>query len=89
VSSGEEAVARLKEKTVDIVFLDMIMDPGIDGLDTLKQIFTSHPRQKVIITSGFTETERIKEAERLGAVMFLKKPYQLEQMASLVRRMLQ
>ena len=37
VSSGEDAVEYLKEHKVDLVVLDMIMDPGMDGLDTYKK----------------------------------------------------
>lgn len=88
VSSGEKAIAYLEEKKTDIVFLDMIMDPGMDGLDTLKQIIATNPQQKAIVTSGFSETDRIIEAENLGAVKFLKKPYQLEQLARLVKQLL-
>ena len=43
VSSGEEAVAYLKEHEVDLLVLDMIMDPGMDGLDTYKSVLEIHP----------------------------------------------
>jgi CheY-like chemotaxis protein len=56
VASGEEAVAYLKSKGTDLLILDMIMDPGIDGLDTYKQIIQFHPGQKAIIASGYSET---------------------------------
>jgi len=42
VSSGEEAVDYLKDNSADILLLDIIMDPGIDGLDTYKQILELH-----------------------------------------------
>ncbi len=44
-----------------MLVLDMIMDPGMDGLDTYKQIIEFHPEQKAIIASGFSRTERVKE----------------------------
>ena len=50
----------------------MIMDPGIDGLETYKRILEFHPNQKAIIVSGFSETERVKEAQRLGAGAYVK-----------------
>jgi len=53
----------------------MIMDPEIDGLETYKRILELHPGQKAIIASGFSETERVKEAQRLGAGKYIKKPY--------------
>jgi len=78
VSSGEEAVDYLKKHSADLLVLDMIMDPGIDGLDTYKKILELHPGQKAIIASGFSETERVKEAQKLGAGQYIKKPYTLE-----------
>jgi len=85
VSSGEEAVAYLKEHTVDLILLDMIMAPGIDGLETYKRILELHPRQKAIIASGFSETDRMKKAQRLGAGTYVKKPYVLEKIGIAVR----
>jgi DNA-binding NtrC family response regulator len=75
VSSGEEAIAHLRDHQVDLLVLDMLMDPGIDGLDTYKKILDLHPRQKVILASGYSETERVKEALSLGAGTYIKKPY--------------
>jgi len=75
VSSGEEAVEYLKSHQADLVILDMLMEPGMDGLDTYKEIMKIHPGQKAIIVSGFSETERTKEAQRLGAGAFVRKPY--------------
>ena len=78
VSSGEAAVAYLQENSAEILVLDMIMPPGMDGLETYKQVLQFKPDQKAIITSGFAETERVKEALSLGAGAYVKKPYMLE-----------
>ena len=64
VASGEEAVEYMKSRSADLLILDMIMDPGIDGLETYKRILGYHPRQKAIIASGYSETRRVKEAQR-------------------------
>jgi len=85
VSSGEEAVDYMKNNSADLLILDMIMDPGIDGLDTYKRILKLHPNQKAIIASGFSETDRVKEAQRLGAGAYVKKPYLLEKIGLAVR----
>ena len=85
VASGEEAVDYLKENSVDLLILDMIMAPGIDGLDTYKKILEFHPKQKAIIVSGYSETDRVKEAQRLGAGTYIDKPYLLEKIAIAVR----
>jgi len=55
VSSGEEAVNYLKDNSADLLVLDMIMDPGIDGYETYKRILEFHPKQKALIVSGFSE----------------------------------
>jgi two-component system cell cycle sensor histidine kinase/response regulator CckA len=85
VSSGKEAVEYLKEHSADLIVLDMIMDPGMDGLDTYKKIIKSHPRQKAIIVSGYSETDRVKKAQKLGAGAYVKKPYTLEKVGIAVR----
>jgi PAS domain S-box-containing protein len=85
VSSGEEAVDYLKDNSADLLVLDMIMDPGIDGFETYKRILELHPNQKAIIVSGFSETDRVKEAQRLGAGAYVKKPYLLEKIGMAVR----
>ncbi len=85
LSSGEEAIDYLKDNSTDLVILDMIMDPGIDGLDTYREILKLHPRQKAIIASGFSETKRAKEAQKLGAGQYVKKPYTLEKIGLAVK----
>ena len=67
------------------MLLDMIMEPGIDGLETYRRILELHPKQKAIIVSGFSETERVKEAQRLGAGAYVKKPFLLEKIGRAVK----
>ncbi len=86
--SGEDAVAYLRQHTVDLLVLDMIMEPGMDGLETYRQILAIHPGQKAVIASGFSETDRVKEAQRLGAGMYVKKPYTLEKIGQAVKEQL-
>lgn len=85
VSSGEAAVEYLKEHTVDLLVLDMIMDPGMDGLETYRKVIQLHPRQKAVIASGFSATDRVKEMQRLGAGIYVKKPYTLEKIGTAVK----
>jgi CheY-like chemotaxis protein len=85
VSSGEKAVEYMKDNSADLLILDMIMDPGIDGLDTYKKIIELNPGQKAIIASGYSKTERVREAQKLGAGQYIKKPYTLEKIGMAVR----
>jgi CheY-like chemotaxis protein len=88
VASGEEAVAYLKKNQADLLLLDMIMDPGMDGLETYKEIIKIHKNQKAIIASGYSETERVKKAQKLGAGPYLSKPYSLARLGQVVRSVL-
>jgi len=85
VSSGEDAVEYLKSNKADLLVLDMIMEPGIDGLDTYKLVREINPHQKAIIVSGFSETDRSKEAQKLGAGAYVKKPYLKENIGMAIR----
>ena len=72
---------------LDLVVLDMIMEPGFDGLDTLRAIRERKPEQKVIIVSGHAPAGRGEAAQQLGAG-WLNKPYQIADLLALVRRTL-
>jgi len=85
VCSGEKAVEFLQTRPVDLLLLDMIMEPGIDGLETFRQIRAICPDQKALIASGFSESERVRAMQDLGAGAFLKKPYTLLALGMSVR----
>ncbi|PIE67236.1 MAG: hypothetical protein CSA23_05135 [Deltaproteobacteria bacterium] len=85
VASGEEAVAYVRNRPVDILVLDMILESDMDGLDTYRQILALYPGQKAIIASGFSESEHVLEAQRLGAGVHIKKPYHFEQIAAAIK----
>jgi PAS domain S-box-containing protein len=85
VDSGEQAVEFLKHEKADLLILDMIMDPGIDGLETYHRVKKSHPHQKAIITSGYAETDRVRTAQRLGAGGYLRKPYTVQNLAVAIK----
>ena len=73
-----------EEQPVDLVLLDMIMPPGIDGLDTFQEIRSVNPNQKAVLVSGYSENERVREALDLGIGAYLKKPYTIEQMSQVI-----
>ena len=77
-SSGEAAVEYLKDNSVDLVILDMIMDPGINGKETYERIIKIHPSQKAVIVSGFAETDDVKATLKMGAGQFIRKPITLQ-----------
>jgi PAS domain S-box-containing protein len=89
ISSGEEAVEYLKEQTADLILLDMIMEPGINGLETYERVIEIHPNQKAIIISGFAESDEVKEAQKLGAGRYIKKPVTLENIGLAIKEELE
>jgi len=85
VSSGEEAIAYLKEHAADLIVLDMVMPKGINGRETYEEIIKISPGQKAIMASGFSETEELKMAQKLGAGNYIKKPYILEKIGLAIK----
>ena len=86
VSSGEKAVEYLKNGKADLVIMDMIMDPGIDGMETYRRILEINPEQKAVIVSGFSESDRVRKAKEMGAGAFVRKPYILEKIGLAIRK---
>jgi signal transduction histidine kinase len=85
VPSGEEALAYMQQNAADLLLLDMIMNPGMDGLETYQQILRFHPEQKAVIASGFSESDKVKKAQRIGAGTYVKKPYSFEKIGLAVK----
>jgi two-component system cell cycle sensor histidine kinase/response regulator CckA len=85
VSSGEEAIEYLKEHSVELIVLDMIMPKGMNGRQTYEEIIKIVPNQKAVIASGFAETGDVKAVQELGAGKYIKKPYTLEKIGITVK----
>lgn len=83
--SGEEAVILCKHFNYDLLLLDMMLGPGMDGLETYETILEFIPGQRAVIASGFSESARIQKAMELGAGRYIKKPYVIRTIATAVR----
>jgi DNA-binding NtrC family response regulator len=77
VTSGDEALHRLRSDSFDVVVIDIKM-PGIDGLDVLRTVSRRHPAVKVILMTGHGSAEDAETGHRLGAAALLRKPVDLE-----------
>ena len=77
VTSGEEAIRVLVERPVDVVVLDVKM-PGMDGLETLRNIKKSHPLVEVIMLTGHATVESAIDGMKLGAFDYLMKPSDMD-----------
>lgn len=89
VASGEDAIKFLRQRTADLVILDMIMAPGIDGYETYRRIQDIRPGQKAIITSGYSETVQVRKTQALGAGKYIKKPYTFAAIGKVIKEELQ
>ena len=89
VCSGELAIKFLETKSVDLLILDMQMDPGMNGRQTYEKILEMRPGQKALIASGFSENDDVKIALQLGAAEFIKKPYSIDELGRAVKEALQ
>lgn len=87
-STAEEALAVLRREQVDLILLDVVM-PGRSGLDVLRQIHSDHPHLPVVMVSASTAIAPVVEAIRQGAVDFVGKPFDVENIRHVVRRALE
>ena len=83
--SGEEAVELVGKQNYDLLILDMIMPPGMNGLETYKRILELSPGQKAVIASGYSKSDDVSKALRLGAGHYVKKPFTIESIGLAVR----
>lgn len=83
--SGEESLAVLKDKPVDVVILDVKM-PGMGGIETLHQIKENYPKIEVIMLTGHATTQDGVDGIKTGAFDYLTKPIELEQLLGKVRQ---
>ncbi|MEA3332862.1 MAG: response regulator, partial [Pseudomonadota bacterium] len=87
-TSGEEGIECLAKNKIDLVLLDMIMDPGINGRRTYARMTGIKPGLKAVIASGFSENEEVEKALSFGPSTFIKKPYTINQLGKAVQELL-
>ncbi len=84
-SSGEEALAILSDKRVNLVITDINM-PGMNGLDLLIEINNRYPQTGVIIMTAYPSSAYENEAMMSGSLRFIEKPFDINEMRSIVER---
>jgi DNA-binding response OmpR family regulator len=85
--NGEEALNQLAKKSYGLMLLDLRM-PGIDGMEVLRRVPAIRPEVKVVIITAYGSVEAAVEAMKLGAVDFLQKPFDAEDVRALVSSLL-
>ena len=82
---GAAGLALAREEPPDLIILDMLMPPGMNGAETFKQIVAIHPRQLAIIASGFAADRDLEAALAAGVKKYVKKPYLMETLAAAIK----
>jgi DNA-binding NtrC family response regulator len=86
-ASGEEALAKLKEKKFTLILLDLRM-PGMTGMEVLRKLRETRPEIRVIIMTAYGTIESAVEAMKLGAVDFIQKPFVPAEIRELASRVM-
>lgn len=87
VRDGEETLARLGAEQFELVLLDIKM-PKLDGLEVLKRLQSAKSTTPILILTAYQSVELAKEAINLGALDYLPKPFEREQILNAVRGVL-
>jgi DNA-binding NtrC family response regulator len=88
--SGSEAIRLFQSgQQFDIVFTDLMMPPGPDGLEVLKAARSLHPHSHVVVMTGYSSLETAIESIRLGAFDYLTKPFQIAEIEIVANRIIE
>ncbi len=84
-NSGEEALQLAESWQADVIVIDVLMPGGIDGIETTRRLKRLLPRTQIIILSGYADDARVIGALRAGAITYVEKDSQPEQLLEAVR----
>jgi DNA-binding NtrC family response regulator len=87
-SSGAEALQRLADQAVDLIFTDLMM-PGMDGLEFIRILNDRRIESQVVMFTAHASIGTAVQAMRLGAFDYLEKPFNVDQLEDVARRALQ
>lgn len=86
VENGEQAIQHLKREPVDLLLLDMILEPGMNGYETFEKIRELVPNQRAVVTSGYHNHPDRERIRALGVSHYLPKPLSLTHLAQAIRQ---
>jgi DNA-binding NtrC family response regulator len=84
-ASGREALEKVRGKSYDAIILDLAM-PEMDGIETLKRLLEDNPDLQVVLLTGYATLEKGVEAIKLGAMDFLEKPAEIQELMEKIRK---
>lgn len=89
--NGSEAVNMIQSRklTFDIIFTDLVMPPGPDGMEVLKVTKKNNPLSYVVVMTGYSSIETAIESIRCGAFDYLTKPFKLAEIEIVANRIVE
>lgn len=84
-TESQKAIERLKEKTFDVIITDVKMQ-GPTGIDVLTIVKKESYKSEVIVITGYSSVETLRQAEYIGAFAFIAKPFQMSDIYQLVKK---
>ncbi len=84
-ASGAEAVKLVQDLIPDVVLMDLIM-PGMDGIETTREVRKVSPRTQVVVLTSYHEDEHIFPALKAGAISYVLKDLKMEKLAETIQR---
>jgi two-component system chemotaxis response regulator CheY len=86
-ANGTEAIARYQQLQPDFVLMDIVM-PGMEGVETVKQICDANPGARIIMISSVDHTDKVEEAFAAGAKGFISKPVTADMLRMTIERVM-
>jgi len=87
-TDGTEALRKIAQRGCDLVILDIMM-PHVDGVEVLRRVKEAHPEIEVVMVTGLSQIDSAVKCMKLGAFDYLPKPFDPEQLKSVVERALE
>lgn len=84
-TNGEEGYEKYIKLMPDVIMLDIIM-PVLDGIDCLRKIKNDYPEAKAIMVTAIGRDKKKEQAEELGALGYIIKPFDPEEVMDVVDR---
>lgn len=82
-ANGYEGLQRTKELKPALILMDMKM-PGMDGIETLKEIKRLGQGNKVIMMTAYGELDMVNQAQEIGAFAYITKPFDINELCQLI-----
>ncbi|MCK4352218.1 sigma-54-dependent Fis family transcriptional regulator [candidate division WOR-3 bacterium] len=86
--TGEEAIEKNKNNKFDIAIVDLKL-PGIDGIEVLRRLKKMNPEMPVIIITAYASIETAVEAMKQGAYDYFVKPFNLEEVSLVIKKIIE